>query len=349
MNKSQTKGILMEINHDTIENQLAHCIASFDIKADQQVLSDLRKALIYKAEGRSPDSVKNTYLQDLEIPQIVLFDILANRFPLVINAQKIISNAILSIVDDKHHITIADLGIGRGLQITRILKKLNEIKTIKTVTVIGVEIFKSALDHTTALIPDLKKELHYQLEYHPMNILVEHLDAALLSELIPSNNQCLLINASLTLHHIQSEANRLMLFQKLKSLNPSLVTLVEPNTNCFTNNFDERLLNVYEHFCALYGFINTLQLLPEEKKGLKQFFSTELFDAVALPEDHRFEKYNTSEAWLKTASEAGFTPYDLSESAKDINIKDIEVQVKSPGYVNFQFHHANILGTIAVN
>ena len=340
--------ILTELEYKKIDDQLDKCIGRFEIEPDKQVLEDLRKALIYREEGRSPESVKNTYLKDLEIPQIVLFDILANRFPLVMNAQKIISNAIISIISSHENITILDLGIGRGLQITRILKEINQIKTIKTVTVIGVEIFKAALEHTIAVISDLKKELNYHLEFHPINTLVEDLDAELIKKLIPATNHCLLINASLTLHHIQSEENRLLLFQKLKSLNPSLLTLVEPNTNCFINDFDERLLNVYEHFCALYGFINTLDLLQEEQKGLKQFFSTELFDAVALPDEHRFEKYNTSEAWIKTSSEAGFRPYDLTENAKDIKIKNIDVQIKQQGYVNFEFHHANILGTIAV-
>lgn len=340
---------LTDIDYTNIDNQLSKCISSFGIEPDKQVLEDLRKALIYKEEGRSPESVKNTYLKDLEIPQIVLFDILANRFPLVINAQKIISNAILSLADAKQYITIVDLGIGRGLQITRILKELNQIKTIKTVTVIGLEIFKTALDFTSAQILDLKKELNYQLEFHPINTLVENIDIESIKNLIPLNNNCLLINASLILHHIQSEDDRLKLFQKLKFLNPSLVTLVEPNTNCFTDDFDERLLNVYEHFCALYKFINTLQLLPEEQKGLKQFFSTELFDAVALPNEHRFEKYNRAEAWLKTASEAGFSPYNLSESTKEIKIKDIDVQINNQGYINFSFHHINILGTIAVH
>lgn len=340
---------LTDIDYTNIDNQLSTCISSFEIEPDQQVLEDLRKALIYKEEGRSPESVKNTYLKDLEIPQIVLFDILANRFPLVINAQKIISKAILGLVVDKQHITILDLGIGRGLQITRILKEINQIKTIKTVTVIGVEIFKTAIDHTTSLISELKNELNYQLEFYPIITLVEDIDIESIKNLIPLNNNCLLINASLILHHIQSEDARLKLFKKLKSLDPSLVTLVEPNTNCFTDDFDERLLNVYEHFCALYGFINTLQLLPEEQKGLKQFFSTELFDAVALPNEHRFEKYNRAEAWLKTASDAGFSPYNLSESTKEINIKDIDIQINNQGYINFSFHHINILGTIAVH
>jgi hypothetical protein len=340
--------ILTELEYTKIENQLDKCIGRFEIEPDKQVLDDLRKALIYKAEGKSPESIKNTYLKDLEIPQIVLFDILANRFPLVMNAQKIISNAILSIISAHENITILDLGIGRGLQITRILKEINQIKTIKTVTVIGVEIFKAALEHTIAVISDLKKELNYQLEFYPINTLVEDIDIKAIKNLIPLNNNCILINASLILHHIQSEANRLLLFQKLKSLNPSLLTLVEPNTNCFTNDFEERLMNVYEHFCALYGFINTLDLLQEEQKGLKQFFSTELFDAVALPDEHRFEKYNTSEAWIKTSSEAGFKPYDLTENAKDIKIKNIDIQIKKEGYVNFEFNHANILGTIAV-
>lgn len=340
---------LTDIDYTNIDNQLSKCISSFDIEPDKQVLEDLRKALIYKEEGRSPESVKNTYLKDLEIPQIVLFDILANRFPLVINAQKIISNAILNLVVDKQHITIVDLGIGRGLQIARILKELNQIKTIKLVTVIGLEIFKTALDFTSAQITDLKKELNYHLEFYPINKLVENIDIESIKNLIPLNNNLLLVNASLILHHIQTEDDRLKLFQKLKSLNPSLVTLIEPNTNCFTDDFDERLLNVYEHFCALYKFINTLQLLPEEQKGLKQFFSTELFDAVALPNKHRFEKYNRAEAWLKTASEAGFSPYNLSESTKEINIKDIDIQINNQGYINFSFHQINILGTIAVH
>lgn len=335
--------------NQAIQYQIDRCIASFNFEPDEHILDDLRKALQYKLEERSPEEIKNTYLKNLEIPQIVLFDILANRFPLVMNAQKIVNNIILDKSANHESITILDLGIGRGLQIKRILSSLNQLQQIKNVTLIGVEIYNDALEYTTVLMHEIKKELNYSLTFLPINSPVEKIEADSLKSMIPSSSTCLLINASLTLHHIQAENDRLVLFQKLKTLNPDLITVIEPNTDCFTNNFDQRLLNVYEHFSALYRFINTLELLPEEKKGLKQFFSTELFDAVALPDEHRFEKYNTSESWLKTAEQAGFNPYSLSKAIEEVSINNIEIAINSHGYINFSFDKISILGTLGLN
>jgi len=344
---------LMSENHiqlldQEIQKQIDRCVTSFNFEADEHILNDLRKALQYKLEERSPEEIKNTYLKNLEIPQIVLFDILANRFPLVMNAQRIVNNVILEKSTSHESITILDLGIGRGVQIKKILSSLNQLKEIKEVTVIGVEIYHDALEYTTSLMHEIKKELNYLLTFLPINNAVENIDAKSLKSMIPSSSSCLLVNASLTLHHIQAENDRLALFQKLKTLNPDLLTIIEPNTDCFTDNFDQRLLNVYEHFSALYRFINTLELLPKEKKGLKQFFSTELFDAVALPNAHRFEKYNRSEAWIKTAQQAGFHPYNLTNALQEINIKNIAIAVNPPGYINFSFDKINILGTLGL-
>lgn len=335
--------------NQAIQDQINRCIASFNFEPDEHILDDLRKALQYKLEERSPEEIKNTYLKNLEIPQIVLFDILANRFPLVMNAQKIVNNIILEKSAIHESITILDLGIGRGVQIKRILSSLNQLKQLKYVTVIGVEIYSDALEYTTALMQEIKKDLNYSLTFLPINSAVEKIDAESLKSMIPSSSTCLLINASLTLHHIQAEKDRLVLFQKLKTLNPDLLTIIEPNTDCFTDNFNLRVLNVYEHFSALYRFINTLELLPEEKKGLKQFFSTELFDAVALPNEHRFEKYNLSDAWINLAKQAGFQPYDLAKASKEINIENIETTIDRNGFVNFSFEKSNILGTIALS
>ena len=58
-------------------------------------------------ENISKEVFENTYLRNLEIPQILLFDILANRFPLVIEAQNIIGRALVESVKEKTHITLA--------------------------------------------------------------------------------------------------------------------------------------------------------------------------------------------------------------------------------------------------
>ncbi len=333
---------------DLIEGYIENCIKSFDFEPEETMIIDLKRALQYRLEGKSPEAVRNTYLKDLEIPQIILFDILANRFPVVLNAQKIVSNAISSVAKGKKNITLIDLGIGRGVQAKRIIETFNRSQNIQTLTLIGVEIFKDALDFTIDQISKIQSSLNYQLNFIPIHSSVEEMNMEEIHKHIPANNECVLVNASLTLHHIQSTSTRLNTMKKIASLHPSLVTLIEPNTDCHTNNFDQRLKNVYEHFCALYHFINTLDLQPEEKKGLKQFFSTEMFDAVALPDEHRFERYAPSEEWLNSGIGQGLFPLDISTYVKNIHIEHINIENPSSGIINFKYQDSSILGIITL-
>jgi hypothetical protein len=140
---------------------------------------------------------------------------------------------------------------------------------------------------------------------------------------------------------------RSKLLREINSFQPDIFTLIEPNTDCFTNDFEKRLENAFEHFNALYQYIDTLDLLIEQKKGLKQFFSTEFFDAIALPEAYRFEKYQTGEQWVETGKMAGFQPKDLSKIAAGINISDITCKPEESNYLNFKFKESNILSVIA--
>jgi hypothetical protein len=140
---------------------------------------------------------------------------------------------------------------------------------------------------------------------------------------------------------------RSKLLREINSFQPDIFTLIEPNTDCFTNDFEKRLENAFEHFNALYQYIDTLDLLIEQKKGLKQFFSTEFFDAIALPEAYRFEKYQTGQQWVETGKMAGFHPKDLSKIAAGINISDITCKSEKSNYLNFKFKESNILSVIA--
>lgn len=85
-----------------IEYYINKCISAFPHDIEPTLINNLKLALEYKLENKSPDVVRNTYLKDLEIPQIVLFDILANRFPLVLNAHKIVTHAIIKNAQNKN-------------------------------------------------------------------------------------------------------------------------------------------------------------------------------------------------------------------------------------------------------
>ncbi|MFM1963309.1 MAG: hypothetical protein RLZZ172_2154 [Bacteroidota bacterium] len=317
------------------------------IESDPALLADLKRALQYRQENRSPEEVRNTYLQDLAVPQIELFDILANKFPIVLKAQEIINSLLCGRVNHHSEITILDIGIGRGLQIEKLLREIDKLPQVEKVTVIGIEIFKPALDFTTQCMISLSKELHFDLNFIPLHSSIEAIDFRLLASKIPYKSTLFMVNASLCLHHVQSKEQRLNLLREINSFQPEIFTLIEPNTDCFTNDFEKRLENAFEHFNALYQYIDTLDLLTEQKMGLKQFFSTEFFDAIALPEAYRFEKYQTGEQWIETGKMAGFQPKDLSKIAAGINISDITCKSEESNYLNFKFKESNILSVIA--
>lgn len=331
-----------------IEEHLSRCINSLKTTPDEQLLADVRKALTHKFSEGNKEEITNTYLKELEIPQIVLFDILANRFPLVLRAQDIVNDLFLYEAKGMKSICIIDLGIGRGIQIARILKHLNNVSTIKEVTLIGLDILKPALEFTSNTITNLKEELNYTLNFYPIHSQVESIDIESIKALVPSHCEKILVNASLTLHHIQQEEERLSLLSKLKSINPSIITLIEPNADMFTNDFEERLLNTYEHFSALYRYINTLDLLEAEKKGLKTFFATDLFDPIALADSHRFEKYTKIETWINLGGICGFNPIDLSKIAKESNILQIVEDGNTPGAIQLKFEGTDLVGIIAL-
>ncbi|MEO0001252.1 MAG: hypothetical protein RL766_1298 [Bacteroidota bacterium] len=322
-------------------------LQNFPFESDPALLEDLKRALQYRQEERTPEEVRNTYLQDLAVPQIVLFDILANKFPIVLKAQEIINSLLCERVSHHSEITILDIGIGRGLQIEKLLREIDKLPQVEKVTLIGIEIFKPALDFTTQCMISLSKELHFDLNFIPFHSSIEAIDFRILESKIPNNSTLFMANASLCLHHIQSMEQRSKLLREINSFQPDIFTLIEPNTDCFTNDFEKRLENAFEHFNALYQYIDTLDLLIEQKKGLKQFFSTEFFDAIALPEAYRFEKYQTGEQWVETGKMAGFHPKDLSKIAAGINISDITCKSEKSNYLNFKFKESNILSVIA--
>lgn len=325
------------------------CLSSFSHPADADLLAHLEEALRFRYSGTAPEEIRNIYLKEYEIPQIVLFDILANRFPLVLNAQRAVLQILMDRSTDAEHITILDLGIGRGLQAIRILKALAERKNLKSVQLIGVEIMKDALDFTINQINELIPTLPFTLAFHPIHSSFEQLDWKQVQSAIQAPVDFFMINASLALHHIQHENNRRKIFEEACMLKPDLFTLIEPNADNYTNDFQQRLLNSYEHFSALYAFIRQLDLTDAEKKGLKQFFSHEFYDNIALPDSHRFEKHQRGEKWLEYAAEGGFQPIDHVFEKMEFNIIGIGIDQTSKPYLNFSYPPSDILAIIAVH
>lgn len=319
------------------------------IKMDSVFLSHLEKGIELKKSNWLPESIQNTYLKEFEIPQILLFDLLTNKFPLVTACQQIAEKAFLKQASSYSEICILDIGIGRGFQIMRLLEALQDVESIQKVTLIGVEISNDALNFTLSQLEERKNTFKFELQYHIFNTPVELITYDMINIQIPDNCDCLLVNASLTLHHIQQVNGRFNLFSIIKQLNPQLMILIEPDADTMNDDYEQRLLNAAEHFSALYTYVNTLDCMnKEEADHLKSFFANDFFDPIVLPDSHRFERLYTSSQWIDLLASAGLKIKNFDPNHYSIHIPNIDCKIMNEGYFNFSYCGIPLISVIAI-
>lgn len=318
-------------------------------KLDPLFLQHLESNLSLKSKGWKPDAIQNTYLKEYEVPQIVLFDILTNRFPLLQKAQYIAEKAYCDAAADAEEVCIIDIGIGRGFQVFRLLEKLSLNHGIKKITLIGIEISAPALDFTRQQLQDKQSTYPFVLEYHLLNMEVEELTLSKLLSFLPEQRECTLVNASLTLHHIQTNAKRIELFEIIRHIHPDLMVLIEPHADTASENYTERLINAAEHFSVLYEYVSRLSFTQEEERSLKTFFSNDFFDPVVLPDAFRFERMQTASQWIDHALENGLKPLSLHQYAAEFPISYIQTEKREEGHLVFSFKDTPLLSVIGMS
>jgi len=319
------------------------------IKMDSVFLSHLEKGIQLKKSNWIPETIQNTYLKEFEIPQIVLFDLLTNKFPLVTACQQIAEKAFIKQASGKKEICILDIGIGRGFQMMRLLDALQNVESIEKVNLIGVEISNDAFNFTLSQLNEQKNNYKFELNFHLMNSPVELITYDVIKAQIPAHCDCLMVNASLTLHHIQQKESRLNLFSIIKQLNPQLMILIEPDADTMNENYGQRLLNAANHFSALYNYVNTLDVMNEEEANhLKSFFANDFFDPIVLPDSHRFERLQTSTQWIDLLSSVGLKPLNLDSNEYSVYIPNIDCAIMKKGYFNLSYCGTPLISVIAI-
>lgn len=341
----------LQENDDVLKHAMertSRCWERFPHLTDNDFVTDFTQCLHWRYEGKPSEEAMNTYLKEFEIPQAFLFDILANRFPLLLAAQSLLFNRINETAMGQQHICLIDLGCGRGEQLVRILHSLNQVEGLQTVTVIGAELQPSSLEFCASYVTSVSHRFQFTLHFESLPGAIEELTTAKIKAVMPEHYGVLIINASLVLHHIQQMEDRRRLFKTLHALKPALLTLVEPDTDCFTDDADQRILNAFEHFGSIYSYIDTLSVKPAEKKGLKQFFRNELYDTLVLPDTHRFEKYLPGEQWMELAAAAGFMPARMPSPSVLPDIPGIDATEMNPGYTHFSFKGSGLLAVMGL-
>lgn len=294
----EEKNVLNEIYHEALED-LEDPNAMFNYS--------IAKAMRKHFEGGQ--SKEHIYLQKFEIPQIRLFELLIQQFPLANLSQHCMNTLLANELANFANPVLMDIGIGTGFQVCNIIERLskNENSKVQKLTVIGIEPFGEALQIAQKNITDVKDKVGFEIALVVKEAFIEKMSFNEITALLPKTYDALFVNASFALHHIQTAEDRKLVFEYLKAMKVNGFALSEPNSNHFEKEYHLRFKNCVNHYGTLFKIIDTLEISSKEKAALKLFFSREIDDVLGNAEDIRVEKHYATEQWVELFEKTGFT------------------------------------------
>lgn len=311
------KALLNEIYHESLED-LDEPEAMFTYT----LAKAMRKHFM---DGQSQEHI---YLQRFEIPQIRLFELLIQQFPLANLSQHCTNTLLVDALVNHTNPVLMDIGIGTGFQVSNIIEGLSKKadNQIKCLTVVGIEPFADALRMTETNIKRASTNAPFEVKLVVKEAFIEQMSQEELQKMLPAQYDGLYINASFALHHIQHMAQRKAVFEILKNLNVDAFVLSEPNSNHFEPSYKKRFQNCVNHYGVLFQIIDTLPITATEKAALKLFFSREIDDVLGNTDEVRVEKHFATEQWVQLFEETGFTLQKRAASFEYLELNRTNLQ-----------------------
>ncbi len=253
-------------------------------------------------------SQEHIYLQRFEIPQIRLFELLIQQFPLANLSQHCTNTLLIDALAQHSHPVLMDIGIGTGFQVANIIEGLSKKvgSAVQHLTIVGIEPFADAVATAHENVKRVSANAPFTVDLVTKVAFIEQFSLNDLQQLLPTNNDGVYVNASFALHHIQHETQRKEVFEMLKALGIKALALSEPNSNHYTPDYAQRFQNCVNHYGALFRIIDTLAITATEKAALKLFFSREIDDVLGNAEEIRVEKHYATEQWVELLEATGF-------------------------------------------
>lgn len=303
--------------------------------------SIILKALISRTDAEAVSG--NIYDNTTDTPQIELFNILIEKFPFVKYSQQLVNDGIMSILRQSEIATILDIGIGQGTQILSILSKLQQDSCLRRLIIIGVEPFPEALSICTRRIEEASAQSNIDIQFYPIEAFIEKLDFEFVRNLCEGN---LIVNASLALHHIQTDSQRVKVLQSVKNLKPVALYLIEPNVNHMDPDLSRRVRNSFHHFHALFQVIDRLEIKDQDKNSLKLFFGREIEDILGKQETARFERHDLATCWISHLEHCGFKNKSEMLHTPVRSSYGVEMNCTKEGFFGFTYDTETVLAVI---
>lgn len=336
---------LLEVTPLAELNELAYRLSDTATEADQALLTELHDQALSNLDN--PDSLfvytlakamsrrltgvqaaEHIYLQQFEIPQIRLFELLIQQFPLANLSQQCTNALLIDALSQHQSPVLMDIGIGTGMQVVNILNGLAQQpnSALRHLTIVGIEPFGDALDTAQATISKLIDRLPFTVTFTPRLAFIEHLSLSDLQQLLPSQHDDVYANASFALHHIQQAEQRRSVFANLKALPVKALVLSEPNSDHYEPNYAQRFQNCVQHYGALFNLIDQLPIVANEKAALKLFFGREIDDVLGNSEEVRVEKHYATQQWVDLFEATGFQLQKRTTSFPTLELNGAHLQ-----------------------
>lgn len=326
-----------------LENLFNQCTAGAESSSQKLVASLIIKA--FNRRIRSESISKHIYLNKSETPQIELFRILIEKFPFVKHSQAMVNRRILDAIGSHPEITLMDIGIGQGIQVLRLLQDAEQIQTLRTVHVVGIEPFADALEDSRQRIEAFAKTSRINITFEGVCAFAEDIDFHVLHV----GSAPLMVNASLALHHIRTQEQRFKTLLGIRSLNPAALLLIEPNSDHFQDDYYRRYQCCFNHYYNLFCVIDRLEIAEEDKNTLKLFFGREINDVLGNEDAQRFEKHEPAVGWLDKLMRTGFNICSDTLTLPPSGEYGVEIRQHREGFVGFTFGDETILAVICAN
>lgn len=332
------------INRHEIESFFAYCMEGMENDSEKLLATLFLKALNKKINSEYIG--ENIYLGKYEIAQIQLFNILIEKFPFVKFSQHITNSAIVEQMQGCAEVTLVDIGIGEGMQVVNIIELAKNLPQLRSLHVVGIEPFGDALIKAQETILGYNDRAPFEISFTAVHDAVENVDFSAIRNV----GGKIIVNASLSLHHIQSDELRLKTINRVKAINPAAFLLIEPNVNHYEPNFHARFINCYKHFYHIFQVIDRIENISNtDKNALKLFFGREIEDIIGKEESDRFEKHEPASHWIERLKKSNFSiNNDFLKAPVEAGC-GVEINYRKEGFLGFTHGDETVLAVIYAN
>ncbi len=288
----------------------------------------------------------NLYLRRFELPQIALFNLVAQRLPMVNMAGVIANDLLCGLLSGHEEATLVDVGLGTGRQEVALLHALSASRSsLRRLTLVAVEPDADSLRQAEQALSNTARELGLALRFLGIPKVLEQLDDEDWN-LLRDTPAPRVVHSAFALHHLAAGVERQAIFHRLRTLEPSAMVLVEPNSDHATDSLAERFHNAWHHFSHNFELVDRLELPVRECNGIKLFFGRELEDILGTVDDsQRYERHERVETWRERLRSAGLSPVDRFEGAWTAAHPAVHIRA-SPGYVGVGYKEETLVAVL---